>query len=350
MRRAFASLAEFNAHGFDAVIDVRSPAEYAEDHIPGAISLPVLSDAERARVGTIYKQESPFKARKLGAALVSRNAARHIEGPLAQFDGAWRPLVYCWRGGQRSGSFAAILKEIGWRVGVVEGGYRTYRRLVVEMLHDRPLAHRAVLIDGNTGTAKTGILARLAARGAQVIDLEGLARHRGSLFGPMAGGQPSQKAFETAIAQALGGFDPSRPLVIEAESSKVGELLVPPSLWAVMCAAPRIRIEAPLAARADYLTRAYADIIDDGSRLEATINMMRPLQPAERIAEWLALARAGRFRDLAHGLMEHHYDPRYGRQRDRHEDVVLGTLGAEWLDDPALDRLADQAAALVDKR
>jgi tRNA 2-selenouridine synthase len=115
--------AESHAHGYDCVIDVRSPSEYAEDHMPGAINLPVLDDAQRARVGCIYKQDGPFLARKIGASLVARNSATHIEGALAHYDKSWRPMVYCWRGGQRSAAFATILAQIGWRAGVVTGGY-----------------------------------------------------------------------------------------------------------------------------------------------------------------------------------------------------------------------------------
>ena len=160
--------------GFDATIDVRSPSEFAEDHVPGAINLPVLSDEERARVGTIYVQEDSFLARKIGAALVARNAAQHIEGPLADHPGGWRPLIYCWRGGQRSGSFASILAQIGWRAETLDGGYRSYRRLVVQTLYDNPFPTRVVLLDGNTGTAKTELLRLLGPRGVQAIDLEGL--------------------------------------------------------------------------------------------------------------------------------------------------------------------------------
>jgi tRNA 2-selenouridine synthase len=192
---------------FDTVIDVRSPAEYDEDHLPGAINLPALSNDERARIGTIYKQVAPFEARKAGAALVARNVAHHLEAALADKDGGWMPLVYCWRGGQRSGSFAAILSQIGWRAETIKGGYQTYRRLVQRSLYDDPLPHRFILLDGYTGTAKTALLPLLAARGAQVIDLEGLAGHRGSLLGRLPDGQPSQKAFETALAAALAALE-----------------------------------------------------------------------------------------------------------------------------------------------
>ena len=163
---------------FDTIIDVRSPAEYAEDHVPGAMNLPALSNTERAIVGTIYKQEDPFKARKTGAAMVARNAAQHLEGPLAPMPGGWRPLVYCWRGGQRSGAFTSILQQIGWRADVVRGGYKAYRRLVVQALYHQPVTQPIVLIDGGTGTAKTEILAHLAQIGAQVLDLEGMAKKK----------------------------------------------------------------------------------------------------------------------------------------------------------------------------
>jgi tRNA 2-selenouridine synthase len=227
--------AEASAHGHDCVIDVRSPAEFDDDHLPGAINLPVLDNAEHALVGTIYKQQSAFAARKVGAALVARNAARHIEGALAHHDKSWRPLVYCWRGGQRSGAFATILSNIGWRVGVVEGGYKTWRRLVTQVL-DTPVVHRLLLLDGNTGTAKTAVLGRLASCGAQVVDLESLAHHRGSLFGHHALAQPSQRSFESSVARALSSADMSRVLFLEAESARIGVLHLPGRLRSAMLA------------------------------------------------------------------------------------------------------------------
>jgi tRNA 2-selenouridine synthase len=333
------TLADFARHGFDTVIDVRSPAEYAEDHLPGAISLPALSDAERAEVGTIYKRESPFRARKLGAAMVARNVARHLEGPLAAMEGGWRPLVYCWRGGQRSGSVAIILREVGWRVETIEGGYRSFRRAVVRALHDEPFPARVVLLDGNTGTAKTAVLARLKTMGAQVIDLEGLARHRGSLLGGM-GAQPAQKAFETALAMEVAALDPGRPVVIEAESSKVGDLIVPPSVWKAMTGAERVEVAAPVSARAEYLARAYADLTADPDALAAALGALRPMQGAERVAGWQALAAAGRFAELAAELCVEHYDPRYARHRARWSRAPLARIEAARLDDEGIAALA----------
>jgi tRNA 2-selenouridine synthase len=323
-------------HGFDDIVDVRSPSEYAEDRLPGAISLPVLDDDERARVGTIYTRVDKFQARKMGAALVSRNAAAHLEGPLADRTGAWRPLVYCWRGGQRSGSFASILEQIGWRVELLEGGYRSYRRLVAAALYDRPLPHRVILIDGNTGTAKTEILHLLAGRGHQVLDLEGLGNHRGSVFGAMAGEQPAQKAFESAIAMRLAAMDAGRPVLVEAESNKVGACLVPPSLWTAMRVAPRLEVTAPPQARARYLRRAYSDITAAPERLAARLDQLRPLQGHETVDAWQAMAAIGDFETLALELITRHYDPRYARARERHDPTRIRSLPLDSLTPEAL--------------
>ncbi|MCV2872201.1 tRNA 2-selenouridine(34) synthase MnmH [Defluviimonas sp. WL0050] len=354
MALTLTSLQQIAALSFDAVIDVRAPQEFAEDHLPGAINLPVLDDAERAHVGTVYKQQSPFLARKIGAALVARNAAKHLEGPLADLPGGWRPLVYCWRGGQRSGSFASILSQVGWRVELVEGGYKSWRRLVVAELQDQPVRSPLVVLDGNTGSAKTELLGLLGDHGVQTIDLEALANHRGSLFGDMPGGQPTQKGFEGRLAVALATLDPARPVVVEAESSRVGNIALPKQLWAAMCAAPRIRVAAPLEARADYLARAYADVTGDRDRLKAVVARLKPLHPAERIEAWLALAERDDFVGLARDLMAAHYDPRYEKHRARfapEREAVIETadLAAATLD-PVASRIADAVRALTTTR
>ncbi len=343
------TLPDLYAHGFDTVIDVRSPAEYAEDHLPGAINLPVLDNEERARVGTIYKQESPFLARKLGAALVFRNAADHVEKRLSHHGGGWRPLVYCWRGGQRSGSFTWLLQQIGWRAEVVEGGYRSYRRLVNRYLYDDPLPHRLVALDGYTGTAKTEILGYLRARGVQVLDLEGLANHRGSLLGDMPGGQPSQKGFESRLAADLVSLDPSRPVVVEAESSKIGERLVPPTFWAALCAAPRIEVTVPMEARAEYLVRAYDDILSDTERLRNRLEPLRYHRSHAVVDGWLVRIEAGDKIGLTRALMEEHYDPAYATSRKAHDHRQLGRVESHGLDPENLDRLAMRIEELLQR-
>jgi len=303
---------------FDALIDTRSPAEFAEDHLPGAINLPVLSNEERARVGTIYVQDSPFRARKLGAALVLKNTAHHIETTLADHPGGFRPLVYCWRGGQRSGTFGWLLREIGWPAGILKGGYRSFRRAVVAMLYDHPLPCDLLVLGGMTCTAKTEMLGLLAGQGMQVLDLEGLARHRGSVFGGYDEGQPSQKLFESRLAMALCACDPARPVVVEAESSKIGDLIVPPQVWAGMCAAPRVSVTAPLEARARYFTRAYGDLLADPALFKAQIARLLPLHGHACVEQWQKRVDAGEFAALGADLMQAHYDPRYRKSNARH--------------------------------
>lgn len=316
------SLQALAALDFDDIIDVRAPSEYAEDHIPGAINLPVLSDAERAEVGTIYVQQDSFLARKIGAAMVSRNAAAHLDGPLADRRGGWRPLVYCWRGGQRSGSFASILSQIGWRVELIEGGYKSYRKLVVRALYDAPTGLKIILLDGGTGSAKTALLHELAAQGAQIIDLEGLAEHRGSLLGGFASGQPSQKMFESRLAAALTTIDRERPVFVEAESNKIGNLLIPPSLWTEMLDARVLRITAPLAERAAFTVRGYPDLIEDPVELRSRLAPLRFFHGAAQMQAWTDMIDAGAYETLAASLIEVHYDPRYRKSAQRGDRAV----------------------------
>lgn len=334
------TLADLQSLTFDTIIDVRAPAEFAEDHVPGAINLPVLDDAQRAKVGTTYTQDSPFNARKIGGALVAQNTAYHLQTALADKDGAWQPLVYCWRGGQRSNAFATILDQVGWRVQLLKGGYQSYRRAVVKTLYDTPLPNRLMLIDGGTGTAKTALLHQLAAQGAQILDLEGIAEHRGSLFGRVTTAQPAQKMFETRIASALSTLDPTKLTFVEAESSKIGERMLPPSLWVSMTEAPRIHISAPIDARSRFLCRAYADLTQDKSALSGLIDQLRPYHAGERITQWHTQAQAEHWQTLAAGLIADHYDPRYAKSAARNNDAVH-RIEVPDLDDDTLARTAE---------
>lgn len=333
---------------FDMVIDVRSPGEFAQDHLPGAVNLPVLSDAERAEVGTIYVQDSRFKARRLGAAYVARNVARHLEEALADREGGFQPLIYCWRGGMRSGAMATIFDQVGWRTTVLSGGYRTYRRYVTRRLYDEGLSLRFVLLDGHTGSAKTEMLGRLAAMGLQTMDLEGLARHRGSLFGALAGRpQPSQKLFESRLLQMLDGLDPARPVVAEAESSKIGDRMVPPALWTCLAQAPRMELVATRPARATYLVAAYADMIADRTALLAAMDRMPVAPSPERRAGWLALIEKGAFADLAEAIMALHYDPAYDRSQRKQDRPLLGTVDLNPNDPQSLAHATARIADIV---
>lgn len=223
---------------FDEIVDVRTPLEYAEDHIPGALNAPVLSNEERVIIGTMYNQVSPFEATRLGAAMVARNIAQHLETTFAERPRNWRPLVYCWRGGKRSASMTIMLNMIGWRARQLEGGYKSYRRSIVAALGDAPARFDFIVLNGLTGSGKTRLLHALAQNGAQTLDLEALAAHRGSLLGAVPGvPQPAQKAFDTALIAALRGFDPARPVFVEAESKRIGLITLPDALLARMHAA-----------------------------------------------------------------------------------------------------------------
>lgn len=330
------------------MIDARSPAEFAEDHAPGAINLPVLSNEERAEVGTIYVQQDRFLARKIGAAYIARNVAHHLQTALADQPGSFRPLIYCWRGGQRSNAMATILAQVGWRTAVLAGGYKTWRRHVSARLYDQTLPFRLVLLDGYTGTAKTEVLQRLAARGQQVIDLEGLAAHRGSLFGAIPGQpQPSQKLFESRLLVALEGLDPARPVIVEAESSKVGERMVPPALWDVMTAAPRLELSASPEARARYLVRAYGDMVEDRAALDDALRRLPTWPGRKRLEAWGRLADAGDFEALALELMTLHYDPAYLRSSRKDARPSLGVLDLGALEPADLDAAADEIVRRV---
>ncbi len=333
---------------FDMIIDVRSPSEFAEDHVPGAVNMPVLDDEQRAKVGTVYVQDSRFKARRIGAALVARNVAHHLETALADRPGSFRPLVYCWRGGQRSNAMATILAQVGWRTAVLDGGYRTYRRQVTARLYDERRQLDLILIDGHTGSAKTEILGRLAARGLQTLDLEGLAQHRGSLLGALPGRpQPSQKMFESRLLGVLDAFDQSRPILVEAESSKIGQLMIPPMLWDAMVKAPRITLEVPAEARARYLAGGYAQSASDVEGLVALLARLPGRHGRKTVAAWQAMAQAAELEALAAQLIEAHYDPAYARASRSETRRRLGVVELRGLAGPDQEAAADRLADLV---
>lgn len=297
---------------FDDLIDVRSPGEFAEDHVPGATNLPVLDDGERERVGTLYKQVSSFEAKKVGAALVSRNIARHLETWFAGKPKTYRPLIYCWRGGSRSGSLAHVLQKIGFGAIQLEGGYKAYRRHVAAELVRLPAQFGYRVVCGPTGSGKSRLLQILADEGAQVLDLEALAAHRGSLLGALPNqAQPTQKSFESAIWFALSRFDQARPVFVESESKKIGALRVPDALIAAMRASACLRLEVPLKARIQLLTEDYAHFLHDPETINRQLGYLAPLRGSETIAAWQALASAHAWPELVTALLIQHYDPTY---------------------------------------
>ena len=295
-------------------IDVRSPAEFAIDRIPGAVNLPVLTNEERKQVGTLHTQDSAFAARKLGAALVARNIAGIVEAHCSSRPRDWAPVVYCWRGGKRSASLAHVLNEIGWRAVQLDGGYQAWRRHVVGALASVPARFRYVVVCGLTGSGKSRLLAALRNEGAQVLDLEGLARHRGSLLGDLPGDpQPSQKAFDTDLLTALELFDPERPVYVESESRKIGAVQVPDALLDVMRGAACVHVDTPRTLRVALLKDEYMHFIADPASLADKLKPLAPVHGHRVIERWVAAATAGDFETLVDELLVMHYDPTYGR-------------------------------------
>ncbi len=302
---------------FDCIIDARSESEFALDHIPGAINCPVLNDEERIRVGTMYKQVGAFEAKKVGAALVAKNIARHIDTHWLDKPRDWKPLIYCWRGGNRSGSLAHILAKIGWPAIQLDGGYKAYRAHVSAALADTP-PHQFRVICGTTGSGKSRLLEVLAADGAQVLDLEQLAAHRGSVLGHLPSQpQPSQKMFETMIWQTLRKFDPALPVFVESESKKVGNLRVPDAVMEKMRQSPCVSLTLSRPNRVRLLMEDYQHFTDSPATLNTQLDCLVKLHGREKIDGWKAMADDGQMPALVDHLLVDHYDPAYLRSIDR---------------------------------
>jgi len=330
---------------FDAIIDVRSPAEFAEDHIPGAINCPVLDNEQRAKIGTMYKTEGSFEAKKLGAALVAKNIAHHIETQFLSKPHGWKPLVYCWRGGNRSGAMALILARIGWPAIQLEGGYKAFRSQLVIELAALPQRLRFHVLCGSTGTGKSRLLRVLAAQGAQVLDLEQLAAHRGSVLGDLPSApQPSQKMFESRIWDLLRDFRADEPVFVEAESKKVGKLRVPDALMERMRASPCTMLELPLPHRVQLLMQEYAHFVAEPALLNKQLDFLVHLHGRARIAQWQELAQSGRIPEVVEDLLRTHYDPGYLQSIRRNFSRVeqADTLALPDISDAAFEQAAMQ--------
>lgn len=303
---------------YDSIIDVRSESEYALDHIPGAINCPVLNNAQRIEVGTLYKQSSAFDAKKLGAALVAQNVAHHLEHHFRDHTRDWKPLIYCWRGGNRSGAMAHILAKIGWPVHQLDGGYKEYRRFITQQINQQAQKLSFQVICGPTGSGKSRLLQTLAAQGGQVLDLEKLAAHRGSVLGNLpTESQPTQKMFESRIWETLRHFVSDRPVYVESESKKIGNCRVPELLMEKMRASPCIAVELSSESRVQLLMEDYAHFVQQPQLLSLQLDHLITLHGREKIKRWHALAEAGDLTNLVHELLTEHYDPAYLRSIQR---------------------------------
>ena len=330
---------EYN--NFDTIIDVRSPSEFAEDHIVGSINCPVLSDLEREKVGTIYKRESTFKAKIIGSSLTARNIAKHIEERFLEYKGSWQPLVYCWRGGQRSKAFAIILSEVGWRTQQLEGGYKEYRNHVLEFMDTIGSKLKIILISGKTGCAKTKILQSIAQQGGQILDLEGLANHKGSLLGKIPNlKQPSQKFFESKLFYQLKQLNLKKEVFLEAESSKIGNIHIPKTIWAKMIVSPRIEIKADIHLRSTFLVKDYEYMCKNPELINPIIFGLRKRLSKKLVDSWKELIDQKKWQELTRSFLENHYDPSYSSNTIKNDRKVIKEIKAQSFNSSEITKIA----------
>ena len=335
---------------FDDLLDTRSPSEFALDHIPRAISTAVLDDAQRATIGTLHTKVGAFEANRLGAAWVARNVGRALEEQFQDRPRSWSPLVYCWRGGQRSNAMATVLARVGWPVKVLEGGYRAYRRHVLADLNTLPAQQRWIVVAGRTGSAKSRILGSLSRLGCQVLDLEALACHRGSVLGELPDApQPSQKLFDSLVWNAIRKFDRSRPVFVESESKKVGRLHVPDMLIQAMRLSTCVQVEVPEGIRAGFLIDEYAHWTQDRVGLQRKLDHIAPLHSKQKIAHWQSLIESEDWPAFVESLLVEHYDPAYDRAMARNFQMLTSawTVRAEALDSAGIEHMARQISTQV---
>jgi tRNA 2-selenouridine synthase len=301
-----------NLDTFSAIIDARSESEYALDRLPNAVNWPTLTDAERHIIGTEYAQVNAFEAKKRGAALAAKNIAAHIEREVIPLPKSWKPLIYCWRGGKRSGSLSLVLSEIGFEVNLIEGGYKAFRAAVVKDIPRLAQQLRYRVICGPTGSGKTRLLQALLSEGAQVLDLEALAEHRSSVLGLIPGQQqPSQKQFDMRVWDALRKLNPARTVWAESESKKVGNVSIPDELMHSLRSSPCARIDMPTEERVALLMEDYAFYVRDPEFFCKRLDVLRDLRGNAVVTQWQQQVHNGQVSQVVRELLELHYDPGY---------------------------------------
>lgn len=289
---------------YDLIIDARSPHEYGESHIPLSQNFYALNDEEHHQVGTTYKQVSPFEARVQGASFVCLNAARHIHDIYPAFTPNSKIAIYCARGGMRSSSLGTILSSIGYPIDRVIGGYKSYRTLIINYLDNLP-SFNFITLAGYTGCGKSDLLHELD----NVVDLEKMANHYGSVFGDVIGDQPSQKEFQNRLAHALFALQRDKGAFIEAESKRIGKINLPSTLYKQMESGLRIEITAPLEQRVERIRFMYDQM--DENFFRERMERISPYISREDKAASIAAFENGELSSVAEILLTQYYDKVY---------------------------------------
>ena len=322
------------------IIDVRSPSEFNLDHIPSSINIPILNDKERHEVGKTYKEINPFKAKIMGASIISKNISKFLDKEFFSRKGSWHTLIYCWRGGQRSRSLALVLNEIGWRTSVLKGGYKNYRKIVLEELDDLS-KYQFNIIQGQTGSAKTKVLNCLNNMNAQVLDLENLACHRGSLLGSEINKkQHSQRYFESLIHNTLYKLDHTKPIFVESESSKIGKLHLPKKLWLKLNESDRLLLNVPIDERIKFLLKEYRHLTRNSKLIQPFINGMKGKITNEKLSNWTKLIQKQDWKIFIKEILENHYDPKYSFSATKHMNKIKHKIDLIKLNKLSIDNVS----------
>jgi tRNA 2-selenouridine synthase len=332
--------------GFDLIIDARSPREFEEDHVPGAINLPVVYDAEYAEVGTTHRTD-PMRAYQIGVAYSLRNIARHLDLPFFRTSKRATILVYCFRGGKRSKLWTDALETIGYKVQRLPTGWKGYRNWVRATLADAPTKMHFNVLSGPTGCGKTRLLHALRQAGAQILDLEALASHRGSIIGGIPGHpQPSQKYFDTLLLEAISRLDLTKPVWIESESKKIGQVQLPTSLFEAMHHSRLFSVHTSMSERVLMWHREYPHFEKDPVGLVEKLSYLKALVGGPTLKIWKDLAEQGEIDALFESIMVDYYDPSYTRSTNKNYGKT-GQVTAIRLDTLDSTYLADIAAKLI---
>lgn len=329
---------------YDLVIDARSQREFSEDHLPGAVNLPVVDNDEYAEVGTTHRTDT-HRAYLIGVSYALKNISHSIDELVARYPKDARMLVYCFRGGKRSKLWFDALSTVGYRVDRLPGGWKAYRAWVRDQLAQLPSRFSYHVLCGPTGCGKTRLLGALAEVGAQVLDLEGLASHRGSLIGEIPGvAQPTQKWFDSLLVDKLRRFQPSQPVWVESESKKIGAIQLPAELLQAMHAGRIFAISSSMSERVKLWREDYGHFERDLAAMMERLRHLRPLIGGEEFALWERLAAEGRAPELFQRLMEAHYDPAYARSIGKNYPAFeeSSKLKLERLDRQALLEVAER--------